>query len=66
VVGQAEEFACFMVLLMEFVPGILSGDRELTEHVAGKIGEALGTSARLWFGLHHDYLAWQGTQSANE
>lgn len=46
-VGQAEEFACFMGLLMEFVPGILSGDRELTEHVAGKIGEALGTSARL-------------------
>lgn len=55
-----------MVLLMEFVPGILSGDRELTEHVAGKIGEALGTSAGLWLGLHDDYLAWQGTQSANE
>lgn len=55
-----------MGLLMEFVPGILSGDRELTEHVAGEIGEALGTSAALWFGLYDDYLAWKSAQGANE
>lgn len=51
---------------MEFVSEIISGDRELTEQVATRIGQALGTSAGLWLGLHDDYLAWQGAQSVNE
>ena len=61
-----EEFARFTRLPMGFVPGIISGEGELTDQVATKIGQALGTSAELWLGLHDDYLAWQGTQSANE
>ena len=63
---SAEEFARFMGLPMELVSGIISDEGELTEQVATKIEQALGTSAELWLGLHHDYLAWQGTQSANE
>lgn len=63
---SAEEFACFMGPPMELVSGIISDEGELTEQVATKIGQALGMSAGLWLGLHHDYLAWQGTQSANE
>lgn len=61
-----EEFARFTRLPMGFVPGIISGERELTKQAATRIREALGTSAVLWLGLHDDYLAWQGTQSANE
>lgn len=63
---SAEEFARFTGLPIELVSGIISGEGELTDQVATKIGQALGTSAELWLGLHHDYLAWQGTQSANE
>jgi len=63
---SAEEFARFTGLPMELVFGIISGEGELTDQVATKIGQALGTSAELWLGLHDDYLAWQGTQSANE
>ena len=63
---SAEEFARFTGLPMELVSGIISGEGELTDQVATKIGQALGTSAELWLGLHDDYLAWQGTQSANE
>ena len=63
---SAGEFVRFTRPPMEFVPEIISGDRELTEQVATRIGQALGTSAGLWLGFHDDYLAWQGTQSANE
>ena len=63
---SAEEFARFTGLPMELVSGIISGEGELTDQVATKIGQTLGTSAELWLGLHDDYLAWQGTQSANE
>ena len=63
---SVEEFARFTGLPMELASGIISGERELTEQVATKIGQALGMSAELWLGLHDDYLAWQGTQSANE
>ena len=62
---SAEEFARFTGLSMELVSGIISGDRELTEQVATRIGQALGTSAGLWLGLHDDYLAWKGAQDAN-
>ena len=55
-----------MGLPMELASGIISGERELTDQVASRIGQVLGTSAELWLGLHDDYLAWQGTQSANE
>ena len=61
---SAEEFARFMGLPMELVSGIISGKGELTEQVATKIGQALGMSAGLWLGLHHDYLAWKGAQDA--
>lgn len=63
---SVEEFARFTGLPMEFVAEIISGERELTDQVANKIGQALGTSAELWLGLHDDYLAWQETQSVNE
>ena len=63
---SAEEFARFTGLPMELVSGIISGEGELTDRVASRIGQALGTSAELWLGLHDNYLAWQGTQSANE
>ena len=38
---SAEEFARFTGLPMEFVSGIISGERELMEQVATKIGQAL-------------------------
>ena len=60
----AEEFARFTGLRMELVSGIISGEGELTDQVATKIGQALGTSAELWLGLHDDYLAWKGAQDA--
>ena len=63
---SVEESARFMGLPMELASGIISGERELTDQVASRIGQVLGTSAELWLGLHDDYLAWQGTQSANE
>lgn len=44
--------------------GLFSGEGELIDQVASRIGEALDTSAGLWLGLHHDYLAWKGAQDA--
>ena len=62
---SAGEFVHFTRPPMELVSRIVSGEGELTDQVASRIGEALGLSAGLWFGLHDDYLAWKGAQDAN-